>query len=103
MSTADYGLEPQVRSYSHDDPSGDFELHHVFRMGRDTLLLVGRLDSSSASLLSRVVAEICGNGPQALVLELGGLTLMDGAGVAAMRRAKEACANLGFGFALSVE
>jgi anti-anti-sigma regulatory factor len=103
MSYVDHSLGPHVRSYTHDDPSAEFELHHVTRKGRDTLVLVGQLVANSASLLSSVVAEICSAQPQALVLELGGVTLMDAAGVAAMRQAKEACAYRGCGFALGVD
>ena len=80
-------------------PAGSrFEMQDHVHSGRHTLVLSGELDVASAGELEAMVARICVDGLDALVLDLSPLAAMDSSGVRAVAFAHRSCQDNGYEF-----
>jgi anti-sigma B factor antagonist len=60
-----------------------------------TLVMSGELDMAGCSALSAVLAHLCRDGIEALVLDLRRLSFVDSSGIHAILRARELCSEHG--------
>jgi anti-anti-sigma factor len=77
-----------------------FEVQVVSHEDRQTLVLRGDLDISSAGQLEAVIREACSSGTPGLILDLGEVTYMDSSGLRVIIAAGRMCEELGNEFAL---
>jgi anti-anti-sigma factor len=75
-----------------------FEVQQSVRDGRHTLILSGELDLAVAAGLEATILGLCGEGVNAIELDLSQLTFMDSTGLRAVLRAQELCAEHGYDF-----
>jgi anti-anti-sigma factor len=68
------------------------------RAGRHALVLSGELDLAVAAGLEATVLGLCREGVSGIELDLSQLTFMDSAGLRAVLRAQELCADQGHSF-----
>jgi anti-anti-sigma factor len=75
-----------------------FEVQESVRARRHTLVLSGELDLAVAAGLEATVRGLCREGVSGIELDLSQLTFMDSAGLRAVLRARELCADQGYDF-----
>jgi anti-sigma B factor antagonist len=80
-------MESGVRSAG----APQLELRDVASGERHTLVLSGELDMAWAPILDQALHRVCGDGAEAIALDLSGLTFMDSTGLRAVLLAKELC------------
>jgi anti-sigma B factor antagonist len=79
---------------------GEFSIGAMRHDDRYTLLLAGDLDLASAPKIEKLIPELCADGASEIVLDLGGLTFIDSAGLRAIVRGRALCDKRRCGFRL---
>jgi anti-anti-sigma factor len=78
----------------------EFAIRRVREDGRGTLILTGRLDLASAPTLEELMVELCVDGAQEVVLDIGELTYLDSTGLRTLYHGRVLCTGYGCGFRL---
>jgi anti-anti-sigma factor len=79
----------------------EFTIQRVREARRCTLILAGRLDLASASMLEEMIVGLCDDGTREVVLHLDGLTYLDTMGLRMLLLGRGLCAERGLDFRLA--
>jgi stage II sporulation protein AA (anti-sigma F factor antagonist) len=77
------------------------DIETVASEGRQTLVLGGELEITTAGKLQSLVVRLCADGARSVALDITRLTFMDSAGLQAILSAHRVCRDHGMGFMLS--